>query len=279
MKKRRGGDLIAYILLTIGVVLVVSPLVYMFTTSLRPNGVLFEYPPRFFPSMEDITLENYVYIVTNLHFYRNMLNSLVVAVCTVAAAAFVASSLAYCIARFKFRGRNALFALIMATMIVPGLALILPQFQLASLFGFIDKTLGLIPFYTAWVVPFSTFMIKGFMEDIPKDFDDAVYIDGGSVFTVYFRIMLPLSAPALGAVSVFNFLTSWEEYGWAMTVLNDNIKRTLPIAIAGFFGRHNFTQWGYVFAMSVVSLVPVLIVYGLCQRFFVSGLSAGAIKG
>lgn len=229
--------------------------------------------------MEDITLENYVYIVTNLHFYRNMLNSLVVAVCTVAAAAFVASSLAYCIARFKFRGRNALFALIMATMIVPGLALILPQFQLASLFGFIDKTLGLIPFYTAWVVPFSTFMIKGFMEDIPKDFDDAVYIDGGSVFTVYFRIMLPLSAPALGAVSVFNFLTSWEEYGWAMTVLNDNIKRTLPIAIAGFFGRHNFTQWGYVFAMSVVSLVPVLIVYGLCQRFFVSGLSAGAIKG
>jgi multiple sugar transport system permease protein len=279
MKKRRLGDLIAYILLTIGVVLVVSPLVYMFTTSLRPNGVLFEYPPRFFPSMEDITLENYVYIVTNLHFYRNMLNSLVVAVCTVAAAAFVASSLAYCIARFKFRGRNALFALIMATMIVPGLALILPQFQLASLFGFIDKTLGLIPFYTAWVVPFSTFMIKGFMEDIPKDFDDAVYIDGGSVFTVYFRIMLPLSAPALGAVSVFNFLTSWEEYGWAMTVLNDNIKRTLPIAIAGFFGRHNFTQWGYVFAMSVVSLVPVLIVYGLCQRFFVSGLSAGAIKG
>lgn len=279
MKKRRGGDLIAYILLTIGVILVVSPLVYMLTTSLRPNGVLFEYPPRFFPSMEDITLENYVYIVTNLHFYRNMLNSLVVAVCTVAAAAFVASSLAYCIARFKFRGRNALFALIMATMIVPGLALILPQFQLASLFGFIDKTLGLIPFYTAWVVPFSTFMIKGFMEDIPKDFDDAVYIDGGSVFTVYFRIMLPLSAPALGAVSVFNFLTSWEEYGWAMTVLNDNIKRTLPIAIAGFFGRHNFTQWGYVFAMSVVSLVPVLIVYGLCQRFFVSGLSAGAIKG
>lgn len=279
MKKRRGGDLIAYILLTIGVVLVVSPLVYMLTTSLRPNGVLFEYPPRFFPSMEDITLENYVYIITNLHFYRNMLNSLVVAVCTVAAAAFVASSLAYCIARFRFRGRNALFALIMATMIVPGLALILPQFQLASLFGFIDKTLGLIPFYTAWVVPFSTFMIKGFMEDIPKDFDDAVYIDGGSVFTVYFRIMLPLSAPALGAVSVFNFLTSWEEYGWAMTVLNDNIKRTLPIAIAGFFGRHNFTQWGYVFAMSVVSLVPVLIVYGLCQRFFVSGLSAGAIKG
>jgi multiple sugar transport system permease protein len=279
MKKRRGGDLIAYILLTIGVVLVVSPLVYMLTTSLRPNGALFQYPPRFFPSMEDITLENYVYIITNLHFYRNMLNSLVVAVCTVAAAAFVASSLAYCIARFRFRGRNALFALIMATMIVPGLALILPQFQLASLFGFIDKTLGLIPFYTAWVVPFSTFMIKGFMEDIPKDFDDAVYIDGGSVFTVYFRIMLPLSAPALGAVSVFNFLTSWEEYGWAMTVLNDNIKRTLPIAIAGFFGRHNFTQWGYVFAMSVVSLVPVLIVYGLCQRFFVSGLSAGAIKG
>lgn len=103
--------------------------------------------------------------------------------------------------------------------------------------------------------------------------------DGGSVFTVFFRIILPLASPAIASVSIFNFLTAWEEFTWAMTVINDNAKRTLPIAISGFFGQHQFTQWGYVFAMSVASLMPVLIVFILCQKYFVSGLQAGGLKG
>lgn len=104
-------------------------------------------------------------------------------------------------------------------------------------------------------------------------------MDGGSVFTVFFKVICPLASPAIASVSIFNFLTAWEEFPWAMTVINDNAKRTLPIAISGFFGQHQFTQWGYVFAMSVASLVPVLIVFVCCQKYFVSGLQAGGIKG
>ena len=97
--------------------------------------------------------------------------------------------------------------------------------------------------------------------------------------TVYGKIALPLAAPAIASVSIFNFLTAWEEYPWANTVINDTDLRTLPIAIAGFFGQHQFTQWGYVFAMSVLTLIPVVIVFITCQRFFVQGLTAGSVKG
>ena len=151
--------------------------------------------------------------------------------------------------------------------------LITAQFKLTN------KLLGLVPFYVAWVIPFSTFMIKNYIESIPRDFDEAVYVDGGSIFTVFFRIVMPLASPAIASVSIFNFLTAWDEYQWALTVINDNAKRTLPIAISGFFGQHQFTQWGYVFAMSMASLLPVLIIFICCQKYFVSGLQTGGIKG
>jgi ABC-type glycerol-3-phosphate transport system permease component len=167
----------------------------------------------------------------------------------------------------------------MITMIIPGTTLILPQYELAVKFNVINKLSGLIPFYVAWVIPYSTFMIKGFVDNLPHELDEAVYIDGGSIYTVFFKIVLPLVSPGIASVTIFNFLTAWEEYPWANTVINDNIKRTLPIAISGFFGQHQFTQWGYVFALSVLSLIPVIMVYIFFQKYFVTGLTTGSVKG
>lgn len=136
--------------------------------------------------------------------------------------------------KFHFRGKKLLFGFIILTMIIPGTTMIVPQFELATHLGLVNRLWGLIPFYVAWVIPFSTFMIKGFMEGIPDEITEATWIDGASVWTVYTRISLPLAAPAIASVSIFNFLTAWEEYPWANTVINDNDLRTLPIAIAGF---------------------------------------------
>jgi len=265
--------------LTIGVILSCLPMIYMISTSLRPNGALYEYPPRFFPQLQDVTVENYQYIISQNKFYINFFNSVIVSVSTVALAAIISSGLAFVIARFQFPGRKVLFGFIIVTMIIPGTTLIVPQFELAVKLKVVNKLWGLIPFYTAWVIPFSTFMIKGFMENIPDEIIEAATIDGADIFTVFFRIAIPLSTPAIASVSIFNFLTAWEEYPWANTVINDNAIRTLPIAIAGFFGQHQFTQWGYVFAMSALSLIPVILVFILFQKYFVTGLTAGSVKG
>lgn len=254
-------------------------MVYMISTSLKPNGALYEYPPRFLPDFNEITMENYQYILGQGKFYINFLNSILVAAASVLLAALIASALGYVIARFEFPGRRFLFSFIVLTMIIPGLTLIIPQYQLAVKLKAVNSLIGLVPFYTAWTIPYSTFMIKGFVENIPRELDEATYMDGGSVLTVFGKIILPLAKPGIASVSIFNFLTAWEEFPWANTVINDNLKRTIPIAISGFFGQHQFTQWGYVFALSVFSLLPILIVFIFCQKFFVAGLTSGSVKG
>ncbi len=277
--KHLRANILRYLALAAGTVICTLPMVYMISTSLRPNGALYEYPPRFFPKWEALTLENYGYILLQSKFYLNFLNSVFVSLVSVLLAAIVSSAMAFVMGKFRFRGKKLLFGFIILTMIIPGTTMIVPQFELATHLGLVNRLWGLIPFYVAWVIPFSTFMIKGFMESIPDEITEATYIDGASVMTVYIRIALPLAAPAIASVSIFNFLTAWEEYPWANTVINDNALRTLPIAIAGFFGQHQFTQWGYVFAMSVLTLIPVVVVFITCQRFFVQGLTAGGVKG
>ena len=270
---------IRYLLLAAGTVVFTLPMMYMISTSLRPNGALYEYPPRFFPRWEALTLENYDYILHQSKFYLNFLNSVTVSVTTIALAALVGSAMAFVLGKFQSKLTRVLFVFIIITMIIPGTTMIVPQFELATRLGMVNRLWGLIPFYVAWVIPFSTFMIKGFMENIPGEIMEAAWIDGADVWTVYRKIAMPLSAPAIASISIFNFLTAWEEYPWANTVINDNAKRTLPIAIAGFFGQHQFTQWGYVFAMSVLTLIPVVVIFILCQKFFVQGLTAGGVKG
>ncbi|MFU0826682.1 MAG: Multiple sugar transport system permease protein [Lachnoclostridium sp.] len=279
MKKKIYLQSIIYILLIAGMLIVVLPMVYMLSTSFKPNGALYEFPPKFLPSLKEITIENYDYILKQSKFYINFFNSLIVSTVSVLLAAIIASALGFVIARFQFPGKSILFAFIMLTMIIPGMTLILPQYELAVKMNAINKLIGLIPFYTAWVIPYSTFMIKGFVENIPTELDEAIYMDGGSIITVFTRVILPLARAGIASVSIFNFLTAWEEFPWANTVINDDKIRTLPIAISGFFGQHQFTQWGYVFALSALSLVPVLLIFIFFQRFFVAGLTAGSVKG
>ena len=157
--RRLRANILRYLLLAAGTVICVLPMVYMISTSLRPNGALYEYPPRFFPRWEALTLENYEYILSQSKFYLNFLNSVFVSLFSVALAAAVSSAMAFVMGKFHFRGKKLLFGFIILTMIIPGTTMIVPQFELATHLGLVNRLWGLIPFYVAWVIPFSTFMI------------------------------------------------------------------------------------------------------------------------
>ncbi|MBF0996187.1 MAG: carbohydrate ABC transporter permease [Lachnospiraceae bacterium] len=279
MTKKRARLLFIYVLLAGGAILCVMPMVYMLGISLKPSGALYEFPPHLFPGPEQLTLVNFEEILAQSKFFYNFCNSVIVACLTVVLSAFISSAFAFCLERFRFRGRKLLMALVIGTMIIPGTTMIITQFQLANFLHLTNSDLGLVPFYVAWVMPFSTFMIMNYISSIPRDYDEAVYVEGGDVFTVFFRVIVPLSKPAIASVSIFNFLTSWDEFQWALTVIDEDAKRTMPIAIAGFFGEHQFTEWGSVFALSMISLVPVFVIFVTMQKYFVSGLQAGGLKG
>lgn len=281
MKKKRikKALVIRYLLLTAGMLIMILPMVFMISSSLRPNAMTFAYPPKLIPSLSEITGENYRYVLGNASFFQYMKNTLFVAGMSTLLVAWIASMLAYSISRFQFQGRNLLYRTIIMTMLIPGLAMILPQFELAVQFHLIDNLWGVILFYTAWMIPFSTFLIKGFIDDIPREMDEAIYIDGGSILTVYRMAILPMASPSIAAVSIFNFLFSFEELAWSQTILRSDRLRTIPVALTQFFQAHNRTDWGFVLAMTCLSMVPIVILYILLQKYFIAGLSSGAVKG
>lgn len=254
----------------------ILPFLYMISTSLKKHTYLFESPPRFIP--KEPTLQNYVQAWTTGNFSRYFFNSLfVTSISTVFTVAF-ASMAAFAFAKFVFFGKKALFILLLTGLVVPGIVLIIPQFIIAKHLHLVDSFAGLILFYIGMNFSLNTFLLRGFMEDIPRELDDAMKVDGASSWTRFIRLYVPLSRPALATVTLFSFLASWDEFAWAITLINSEDKRTLPIAIALFHGEHA-TSWGLVFAASLIALVPIIIVFLIAQRHFIQGLSLGAVKG
>lgn len=254
----------------------VLPFLYMVSTSFKKYTYLFESPPQFIP--KEPTLQNYVQAWTAGHFSRYFFNSLfVTSVSTVFTVVF-ASMAAFAFAKYVFFGKKVLFILLLMGLVVPGIVLIIPQFIIAKHLHLIDSFAGLILFYIGMNFSLDTFLLRGFMEDIPRELDEAMKVDGASAWTRFARLYVPLSRPALATVTLFSFLASWDEFAWAITLINSQDKRTLPIAIALFHGQHA-TSWGLVFAASLIALVPIIIVFLITQKHFIEGLSTGAIKG
>lgn len=269
----------SYIILTLGLVFVLLPMVYMLVSAFKDNELTFTYPPELFPSIDELTLDNFRYIFDNTKFWTYLGNTILVASMTVLISIVISTTLGYVFARLYIPGKKYIFGFLLSIMMIPGLALIVPQFELAVRFNLYNSIWGVILFYAAWVTPFSTFLIKGYIEDnVPRELEDSIKVDGGSVFVIYRHIILPLTSPVVASISILNFLFPFEELGWATAILKSDKYRTLPVAITMFFQSHARTDWGYVFAMTTLAMIPVLLIYVLLQRYFVSGLSSGAIK-
>lgn len=274
-RRRLLGYAIRYVLLAFAAFLLVYPFLYMLSTSFKPRSLSLGDPTRLIP--EDPTLDNYIQVLGVDNFARYFLNSAGVAIVSTALIVLLSSMMAYAFSRLQFPGKRLLFTLIVVGLTIPTMMLIIPQFLLARDLHLLNSLPGLVPFYVGTALGFNTFLLAGFFESIPKELDEAMIIDGAGPWRRYWSLAMPLSKPALATCIIFAFLGTWDEFAWALTVLNDVEVRTLPIAIALFQGQHS-TSWGLVFAASLLAIIPVLIVYIVFQRFFVAGLTSGAVK-
>lgn len=266
----------AYLALVVGGIVMVFPFLWMVSTALKGHVYVIQNPPTLIP--ESPTLSNFVEAWASNNFKLYFGNSLVVALSTTALSVLFSAMLAYAFARFTFPSKEFIFYTILFTLMIPGLVLIIPQFFLAKALGLRNSLWGLVFVYVATTIPLNTFLLRGFFEQLPRELEDAVLIDGGGYLTIFFRIVLPLSRPALATVAIFTFLGSWDEFVWALTAIDETSKRTLPVAIATFHGAHG-TQWGLVFAASLIAAIPVIVVFVSLQRYFMGGLTSGAFKG
>jgi multiple sugar transport system permease protein len=222
-------------------------------------------------------LQNFVDVWSGQNFAHYFLNSLIVASTSTAITVLFSSMLAFAFARYSFPGRSTIFYCMLITLMLPTLVLIIPQFVLAKNLHLLNSLQGLIAVYSAGV-PLYVFLLRGFFEDIPQDIADAAAIDGAGIWRLYWNIMLPLARPALAAVTIFSFLGNWDEFTWALTSLTDDSLFTLPIGLR-FFQQQHGTQYGLLFAGSLVAVIPVIIVFIVFQRHFIKGVMASAVKG
>lgn len=276
MRPSRTGIAGRYVLVTAGAVIMVLPFLYMLSTSFKSQQYVLSSPPQWIP--HPATTSNYTTALHSDHFVRYFVNSLFVAVVTTALSLLLSSMMAYAFARFQFIGKELLFRILLLGLMIPAMMLIIPQFVLAKYLGLLNSFSGLIVFYVGSTLSLNTFLLRGFMEAIPGELEQAMEIDGAGSITRYWRLILPLARPALATATIFTFLASWDEYPWALTIISSPNKETLPLGIALFQGQ-NSTLWGLVFAASVVAVVPVIVVFIVFQRHFVQGLTAGAVKG
>ena len=275
MRAHPGWAVVRFIVVAVGAVFMIAPFLIMISTSLEPNTSILPSPPHFFP--QEVTLDNYVRAITENNFGGYFLNSLFVSVATTIATVAISAMTAFAFARFDFRFKNVVFSLLLAGLMIPGIVIIVPQFILAKNLGMVDSLWGLVFFYTAGQIAFTTFLLRAFFERVPHELDEAMTVDGAGIVRKFVGLYVPLARPALATAAVFSFLGGWDEYVWALTVITDPLKRTLPLGIAAFQGAHT-TAWGLVFAASVVAVLPVVIVYVAGQKHFIAGIAVGAVK-
>lgn len=228
---------------------------------------------------KEFTWDNFSYVLSEGGFDVFLRNSALVAVVTVLASAVVALLASVAVARFKFKFRTAMLLMILVVQMVPLEALVIPLFVQVRDLGLLNTLLGLMVVYVALSLPFGIWMLRGFVAAVPVELEEAAYIDGASWWRMFRSVMLPLVMPGLVATSVFSFITAWNEFIFAMTLLGGATENyTVAIGLKSFFGLHS-NEWGYIMAASTLITLPVMIFFVIVQRRLSSGLVAGAVKG
>ena len=261
--------------LIIGAVFAAGPVLWMLSSSFKSNTQIFELPPRLIT--DTFSFDAYIAIFTNPETMRFFLNSYIVAGSVTILTLLVAIQAAYAFSRFEFRGKRILNVVIVSVQAVPPITLLIPYFGLMVALGLYNSYLGLILTYMVFTLPYAIIMMTGNFNTLPKELDEAVRVDGAGSMTALWRILVPISVPGIVSVGIYTFMIAWNEYLFALTLTRTIDMRTVPIGIQLLMGQHSY-EWNQIMAMSVLGSIPVLILFLIFQRYFISGLTAGSVK-
>lgn len=277
MRYERGIRQVLLQTLALGVTGILGfPLYWMITTSFQAKAMTYVYPPELVAASPQFT--NYIGAFAGKPVGTWLMNSGMVAVTTTVAAILVSVFAAYSLSRFRFRGRTALAVFILSSQMFPATLFIIPYYSVMQKLGLVDTLYGLGMTYTSFSVPLCVWMMKGFFDSIPKEIEEAAEIDGCSKVETLFRIVLPLSLAGIVATALFAFITAWQEFMFARTLMTSMDKWTAAVGVASLRGEYE-TYWNDIMAAAVVFALPVVIVFVFVERYLVSGMTAGAVKG
>lgn len=274
--RRTAPGWLIFVGATLVVVVCLFPFGWMALSSIKTLRELYTVPPVWWPSMP--TLDNYYKVLFESNIPRYFLNSVVISVGSTLLALLLAIPAAYGFSRFDFRGRPLLQAFVLVGQLLPTAAIIVPLFITLRVLGLVNTYWGLILVYMIITLPLSVWMLTSYFKSIPYDLDEAATIDGANRLDILIRITLPLSVPGIISVLVYAFVTTWNEFVFALCFATDSSVKTLPIGLAEFSSEFD-TDWGSVMAASVVMTIPIALLFLSMQKLFVGGLTAGATKG
>jgi multiple sugar transport system permease protein len=271
-RRIRPGRVIAWTLLLIGGFLMVTPLLYMFSTSLKSSAQIYDL--RLIPLAP--TLDNYVKALADGKFMRWFFNSLVIATTVTVSNVFFDSLVGYTLAKFRFRGRQLIFLGILSTLMIPTEMLVIPWYLMSSKLGWLDSYWGIM--FPGMMTAFGTFLMRQFFETVPDDFLEAARVDGLNEFTIWWKVALPLVTPAISALAIFTFLGNWTAFFWPLIVTTSNDLYTIPVGISSFSDAQD-TKWEMIMTGAALATLPTLIVFLVLQRFIVRGVMLAGLRG
>jgi len=271
-RRIRPGRIVAWTLLLIGGLIMITPLLFMFSTSFKSAGQVYDL--RLIPAAP--TLDNYIRVVSDGRFLRWFMNSIVIAATVTLSNVFFDSMVGYTLAKFEFRGRYLVFLAILSTLMIPTEMLVIPWYLMSSQLGWLDTYWGIM--FPGMMTAFGTFLMKQFFETVPDDFLEAARVDGLNEFTIWWKIAMPMVTPAISALAIFTFLGNWTAFFWPLIVVTSPENYTLPVGLSSFAVEQSI-QWEMIMTGAALATIPTLIVFLILQSFIVRGVMLAGLKG
>jgi ABC-type glycerol-3-phosphate transport system permease component len=279
MRTRRGirpVQIVSYAVLALAALVAILPILWALLTSLKSMDEILAYPPVFIPS--SVTIENYRSVIFGSGFLRYLFNTLLVAAIAIGIVLVAASHCAYAVSRIRFRGREGLMFLILTASMVPLVSLLSPLYLIWSSFGLYDTYFGMALVFAAWQTPTAVWLIRGFIEAVPYEIEEAAMIDGCSRWKCFYKIVLPIVQPGLVATAIVIFIFIWNDFLIATALTISDSRRLMQVGLYRYLGDLG-VDWGRFSAYTILSIFPVVVVFVTLQKRLISGLVGGAIKG